>query len=72
MKEEARKAAERIRMYSGELPREWVGRWPEWERCQHVWRFPVDSQGENDVYCSICHCPGEVTPETGEVFWPTT
>lgn len=48
----------------------------EWNACEHEWQELVDSMWSNeqfaDVRCIKCKCPGEMTRETGDVFWPAT
>jgi hypothetical protein len=47
-----------------------------WSECSHDWQTPVDSMFSNEkfgeVFCKECGCPGEMTWETKQVYWPAT
>ena len=42
------------------------------ETCVHDWKEPVDSMYENEVVCTRCGCHGELSRDTGDVYWPAT
>ena len=48
---------------------------PNWSDCQHDWKESEAqdlSEKFGNVVCVKCGCPGEMTWETDEVFWPAT
>lgn len=40
--------------------------------CAHEWKEPLDSQFDNEVFCTKCKVVGDRDPATGEVYYPAT